>query len=694
VPELSRDSFERTFPRREWWSGLGRTALLWSVLNGLLLCLLLLEAGLLVGLWVDRGQLTVQLVGAEAEQFARISGLIEPPAVPQPADDDAVAEPAGEAADEAAPDAPAVVPAVEPAVPDPVPLEISRRFEDAGLLPAVWRARHSWWGGGLAAAYRSLPALRHNQSALTTLLLLGAATWLAMVWCQAQLRFTCRNAALEVSARLWRQLHRQAMRLETEDLDGAGVAGTQALFVTDIERIRTNLYQWLYRSSRYRWELLFLIVAACSVEVLLTVQWTLLSILGWYVISRSQPRATHALDVARDRAQRELHELAESLRAARLVRGYGMDTQETEQFQTRLSRYVNEIRTQNQIEDNPLWLRLMAGLAGAVVAVFLLFLLGLKVLSQDVSPPGALVFLVAFTRGLRSVKESRQLPEWRTATAVSAAKIWRYLDLLPTVSQAVGAKFLQPLSKTLHWESVTYRPPGGRLLLDRLDLQVRAGRTYSVVSLDEREARAFAFLLPRFIEPQSGRVLFDGEDIAWGTLESLRAEVVLATADDPLLSGTVLDNIRAGRSEITLNQATEAAKEARAHNFIARLPQGYETELSLRDAALDAGQRFRLSLARALVRKPAVLIIEEPAEELDDDTKQLIDDTYGRICPGRTVFFLPRRLSAVRSSDDVIVLRQGRVEAFGPHAVLVKESPLYRHWEYVHFHEFRRDGQA
>jgi ATP-binding cassette, subfamily B, bacterial len=265
---------------------------------------------------------------------------------------------------------------------------------------------------------------------------------------------------------------------------------------------------------------------------------------------------------------------------------------------------------------------------------------------------------------------------------------------LPTVSQAVGAKFLQPLSKTLHWESVTYRPPGGRLLLDRLDLQVRAGRTYSVVSLDEREARAFAFLLPRFIEPQSGRVLFDGEDIAWGTLESLRAEVVLATADDPLLSGTVLDNIRAGRSEITLNQATEAAKEARAHNFIARLPQGYETELSLRDAALDAGQRFRLSLARALVRKPAVLIIEEPAEELDDDTKQLIDDTYGRICPGRTVFFLPRRLSAVRSSDDVIVLRQGRVEAFGPHAVLVKESPLYRHWEYVHFHEFRRDGQA
>jgi ATP-binding cassette, subfamily B, bacterial len=227
------------------------------------------------------------------------------------------------------------------------------------------------------------------------------------------------------------------------------------------------------------------------------------------------------------------------------------------------------------------------------------------------------------------------------------------------------------------------------VLLDRVDIKLSAGRTYAVVSLDDLEAKAFVSLLPRFIEPQSGQVLFDGEDIAWGTLESIRAETLLVTADDPLLSGSVLDNIRAGRTEVTLSQATEAAKEARAHSFIARLSQGYETTLDGQETLLDAGQRLRLSLARALLRKPAVLIIEEPAEPLDDDSKQLLDDTYDRICPGRTIFFLPQRLSTVRRADEVLVLRNGQIEAMGPHTLLVKESALYRHWEYLHFHEFR-----
>jgi ABC-type multidrug transport system fused ATPase/permease subunit len=185
-------------------------------------------------------------------------------------------------------------------------------------------------------------------------------------------------------------------------------------------------------------------------------------------------------------------------------------------------------------------------------------------------------------------------------------------------------------------------------------------------------------------------VLFDGEDIAWATLESLRAETVFVGANEPLLPGSVLDNIRGGRDEYTLQQVTEAAKITHAHNFIIKLVDGYESDLPERADQMEASPRFRLSLARAIIRNPAVLIIEEPRESLDDDSKALLADAYERICKGRTVIFLPGRLSTVRRSDQVIVLHEGRVAAIGPQAKLVSVSPIYRHWEYVNFNnEFR-----
>jgi ABC-type multidrug transport system fused ATPase/permease subunit len=252
----------------------------------------------------------------------------------------------------------------------------------------------------------------------------------------------------------------------------------------------------------------------------------------------------------------------------------------------------------------------------------------------------------------------------------------------------VGAKFLQPLSRSLHFDAVTYRTPSQKLLLDRLTLKLDAGKSYAVVSLDPMEAKAFALLLPRFLEPQSGRVLFDGEDIAWATLESLRAEAVFVGGDDPPLRGTVLDNLRAGNPQFALPQVTEAAKQTHAHNFLVRLPQGYETVLT-GDDELDPSQRFRLSLTRAILRNPALLIIEEPKVPLDEDTKQLLDDAYQRLLPGRTVIFLPSRLTTLKRVDEVILLHHGQVAAQGPQSELVNESPLYRHWEYLHFNEFR-----
>ncbi len=240
----------------------------------------------------------------------------------------------------------------------------------------------------------------------------------------------------------------------------------------------------------------------------------------------------------------------------------------------------------------------------------------------------------------------------------------------------------------LRFDDVSYTIPGGRQLLSGLDLQVPAGEFVAVVSSDPLEAKALVNLLPRFIEPQRGRVLYDGEDTAWATLESLRAETIVAAAD-PGLTGTVRENIACGRPNITLPQITDAAKASHAHQFIHRLPQGYETLLGEHGEPIDAAQQFLLGLARAALVNPAVLVVEEPTERLSDDAKHLIDDAYQRIFPGRTVIVLPTRLSSVKKADRVIVLHRGKVEAVGKHVDLVRGCPVYRHWEYTHFNEFR-----
>jgi ABC-type multidrug transport system fused ATPase/permease subunit len=243
-------------------------------------------------------------------------------------------------------------------------------------------------------------------------------------------------------------------------------------------------------------------------------------------------------------------------------------------------------------------------------------------------------------------------------------------------------------------ESVTYNLPDKRKLLDKLDLQLPAGDVTAIVSLDPLEARAIAYLLPRFIEPQSGRILFDGDDIAWVTLESLRAETIYVGGADPFFTGTVYENISGGDTQFSLSDVTDAAKITHAHNFIVRLAQGYETLLGEHGEQLDAGESFRLGLARAMLRKPALLIVEEPEAPLNEDTKTLLDDAYNRILRDRTVIFLPTRLSTLRRAQRIVLVHEGKVEGIGTHAALVQKSALYRHWEYMRYNQFRAKAEA
>lgn len=663
---------ERILSRRSLIRGPLRAAACWSIASTVLLLLLLLNFELILGLCIDRGRIDVLLPPTEVERFEKI---VDQPVTSSP-------DPA--------------VPATDaPAVPIPVILD------EQGILPEVWQSRDVWWGPFLAGLYRRVAWLQSNTLALIWLLSSGAFFFILRNVCLRMIRSRCHRAALDAVNATRRNVHRQVLRLGPEDVDGTGYGIASQLFTDEVEAIRDALYESMSRLIRYPLELLGLAVVLFSLNWQLAWQWIAPATLVILLVDNVHKSAIQRHRLAADRSRDELNSLLSSLKNARLTRGLGLEKTEHEQFQRHLDRFHAQLLSKMRAEDLVTHVHPTLVIACVGLLAFLIFLIGANVLttgnnpiSQRLTMAEALTFIIAAFMAIPGIRALRALPEYRRTLALSGDKIQRYLDRIPSVSQAVGAKFLQPMSKTLHFDGVKYSTSEGRKILDGVDFKLQVDKAYAIVSIDPLEAKTVALMLPRFIEPQNGRVIIDGEDIAWVTLESLRAETVFVAANDPPLDGTVFENIQGGNSDLSLQQVTEAAKLTHAHNFIVKLFNGYETMLSSRGDTLDPGQRFRLNLTRAIARNPALLVIEEPTEALDEDTKTLLIDAYERICHNRTVIFLPSRMSTIRRTDQILVLHEGKLAAMGPHSKLVTQSPIYRHWEYIHFNEFRHDGRT
>jgi ABC-type multidrug transport system fused ATPase/permease subunit len=270
----------------------------------------------------------------------------------------------------------------------------------------------------------------------------------------------------------------------------------------------------------------------------------------------------------------------------------------------------------------------------------------------------------------------------------SARGILEFLERKPELHQNVGAKFLNALGEQIAFENVELESRSGRRLLEGVSLEIPAGSRTAIMGQDEDSKLAVACLIPRLIDPRSGRVLIDGLDLRDVTLDSVRAQVATVLQADLIFTDSVLANVGLGDPANTLPRIIEAAKVAHAHHFIQDLPHGYDTTIGPLGHYLKPDEQFRIALARAFLHDPSILIVEELSTPIDEDTKHFIDDTIARMSVGRTLIILPHRLSTVRSCDYVVVLSHGRVEDSGSPLHLQHESKLYRHLLYVEFNEF------
>jgi ATP-binding cassette subfamily B protein len=246
------------------------------------------------------------------------------------------------------------------------------------------------------------------------------------------------------------------------------------------------------------------------------------------------------------------------------------------------------------------------------------------------------------------------------------------------------------MANLLEFDDVSLRESGGgRMLLRGVTLTIKAGQRVALVGPDEMEKHALVYLIPRFLDPTSGEIRIDQHNLRWVTLDSLRAQTAVVLQHNLVFNDTVMNNIGCGDSVYTLPQIIEAAKIAHAHHFIQKLPRGYETPIGEMGQALNIGEQFRIALARAILRDPALVIIEEPPGiSLTEDTRSLLDDTFTRMLPGRTTIFLPHRAATIRSCNQILLLHKGKIEAAGEHRDLLAKSELYQHLHYVEFNVF------
>ena len=244
------------------------------------------------------------------------------------------------------------------------------------------------------------------------------------------------------------------------------------------------------------------------------------------------------------------------------------------------------------------------------------------------------------------------------------------------------------MKEGIRFENVTLESRSGKVLLDSLSAEIPAGSRTAIMGIDEDSKLALVCLIPRLIDPKSGRVLIDGHDLREVTLESIRAQVATVLQADLVFTDSVLMNIGLGDPSYTMPRIIEAAKVAHAHHFVQDLPHGYDTVIGPVGHYLRPDEQYRIALARAYLHDPTLVIIEEPLQPLDEDVKPMIDDTITRIAQKRTLVMLPHRLSTIRSCRQIIVLHNGRIETVGSPRQLQAESKLFRHLQYVEFNQF------
>jgi ATP-binding cassette subfamily B protein len=376
----------------------------------------------------------------------------------------------------------------------------------------------------------------------------------------------------------------------------------------------------------------------------------------------------------------------QNLRGSRVVKAFAQETAEIARFDREnehwflLSAQAARLRAFNV----PL-----IDLIASIGTVFIIWYGGSLVIRGNLT----LGELVAFTTYLSQlVQPVRRVGMIIPALAMAASageRIYEILDAESEVQEAPGAAPLPSVLGHVRFENVSFAYFGSHQVLRSLTFEARPGQLIAILGATGSGKSTIFNLIPRFYDPTAGRITVDGYDTRSVTLDSLRDQIGIVLQETTLFAASIRENISFGCPDAGDPEIVDAAKAAQAHSFIMDMPHGYDTEVGERGVTLSGGQKQRIAIARALLKDPRILILDDAMSSVDTETERLIQLALDRLMQGRTSFVIAQRLSTVRQADRILVLDRGRIAAAGTHEELLSRSGLYAE---IYYHQLRPQG--